>query len=263
MIRVPQSWAGPHRIKTNQHFYVRDGQRKRQLDVPEIRSLFLRSADQARLVRDFRTERLSKIMSGEAPHRLVDGPLLIVHLVPTQSALGLVQVNPVQYTERPLPVLWETAGTARLNIDGALVVKSESIECDGYSQFFRNGFFESTYVLRYKEQGKYALGGREYEQHIVNLLGKFRSELDHLDINSECAVMLSLLRADEVKFSTQSNFVYKPALFDRKTLILPDVIMLEDAMPEQALKPAFDLMWQAAGLTGSKNYVNGEWRGAK
>ena len=49
-------------------------------------------------------------------------------------------------------------------------------------------------------------------------------------------------------------------LFDRKTVVLPDIIAPADVSPENALKPAFDLMWQAAGFVGSQNYNNlGEW----
>ena len=149
VVRVPQSWAGPHRVKTNQHFFVRDGVRKRQLDVPEIRGLFLRSENQAQRVRDCRTERLGKLLTGEAPHRLIDGPLLVVHVIPTQAALGLVQIDPVLYaTERRLPVLGSSAGLSRLNVDGALAVHNPNPQgTQGYSQFFRNGFFESVYVL--------------------------------------------------------------------------------------------------------------------
>lgn len=40
VIRVPQSWAGPHRVRSNQHFFIRENGRKRQLEVPEIRGLF-------------------------------------------------------------------------------------------------------------------------------------------------------------------------------------------------------------------------------
>lgn len=127
VVRIPQSWAGPHRVKTNQHFYIRDGLRKRQLDVPEVRSLFLRTENQVQRVNDFRTERLGKILSEDAPHRLVDGPVLVAHLVPTHAALGLVQVDPVPYTnQRSLPVIGSTGGMARLNLDGALAVRNET-----------------------------------------------------------------------------------------------------------------------------------------
>ena len=60
IVRVPQSWAGPHRVNTNQHFFTRENGRKRQLDVPEIRSLFLRSERQAEQIRNFRSERIGR-----------------------------------------------------------------------------------------------------------------------------------------------------------------------------------------------------------
>lgn len=267
VVRIPQSWAGPHRVKTNQHFFIRDGLRKRQLDVPEIRSLFLRTENQAQRVNDFRTERLGKILSGNAPQRLVDGPVLVAHIVPTQAALGLVQIDPVPYTnQRGLPVIGTSSGIARLNLDGALVVRNETPqgETHGYSQFFRNGFFESTFVLaRPTEEGRVALPSRSYEEYLIALLGNFRGELDRLGINYECAVMLSLLRADEVRLGVRSDWGFDDphqTLFDRKTLVLPDIIARSDVAPEKALKPAFDLMWQAAGFVCSRNYdTAGEW----
>lgn len=267
VVRIPQSWVGPHRVRTNQHFFIRDGLRKRQLDVPELRSLFLRTEGQARRVNDFRTERLGKILSGEAPHRLVDGPVLVAHLVPTQAALGLVQVDPIPYTnQRGLPVIGTTGGRARINLDGALVVRNETVqgEAHGYSQFFRNGFFESTLVLtRRNEEGRAVLPSLLYERQLIELLGTFRGELDRLNINYECAVMLSLLRADEVRLGVRSDWGFDDphqTLFDRKTVVLPDIVAPADVVPEQAMKPAFDLMWQAAGFVGSQNYnATGQW----
>lgn len=267
VVRIPQSWAGPHRVKTNQHFFVRDGLRKRQLDIPEIRSLFLRTENQAQRVNDFRTERLGKILSGNAPPRLVDGPILIAHLVPTQAALGLVQIDPVPYTnQRGLPVIGTTGGMARLNLDGALVVRNETQqgETHGYSQFFRNGFFESALVLsRRAEDGRVVLPSRSYEEHLIALLGNFRGELDRLGINYECAVMLTLHRADEVRLGVRSDWGFDDphqTLFDRNTLVLPDIVARSDVTPEKALKPVFDLMWQAAGFAGSRNFNDaGEW----
>lgn len=39
VVRVPQSWAAPHRVKTNQHVYVREGQqRARQHQVARVQA---------------------------------------------------------------------------------------------------------------------------------------------------------------------------------------------------------------------------------
>lgn len=113
------------------------------------------------------------------------------------------------------------------------------------------------------EDGRVLLASRSYEEHLIALLGNFRGELDRLDINGECAVMLSLLRADEVKLGVQSDWGFDDphqTLFDRKILVLPDIVARSEVSPEKAMKPAFDLMWQAAGFVGSRNYNNvGEW----
>lgn len=271
IIRVPQSWAGPHRSKPSLHFYVRDGLRNRQLDVPEIRGLFLRSENQAQRVRDFRTNRLGKLLTGEGPHRLVDGPLLVAHLVPTQAALGLVQVDPVPYAnERRLPVLGTRGDLARLNVDGALVVRNVNDQglTHGYAQLFRDGFFESVYVLAQGGQSvRVNLPSLKYEEMLISLLRGFRVELKHLGVNTECAVMLSLLQADRVKLGVSDTYAFleeHQTLFDRKVLALPDVLARADDSPEVALKPVFDLMWQSAGFERSQNYdAEGQWAPAQ
>ena len=98
----------------------------------------------------------------------------------------------------------------------------------------------------------------------IALLRNFRAELSYLSVNAECVVMLSLLRADEVQLGVGRgvwDFLDDhQTLFDRKTVAIPDVLARSDISPEQAIKPAFDLMWQAAGFHGSQNYNDaGVW----
>jgi hypothetical protein len=266
VVRVPQSWAGPHRVKTNQHFFLREGLRKRQLDVPEIRGLFLRSENQVKRILDFRTERLGKILSGEAPHRLVNRPVLVVHIVPTQAALGLVQVDPVQYkTQRSIPVVGATVGAARMNVDGALAVRDPGPEgTHGYTQLFRNGFLESVKVLGAGQDGQHALlPSLRYEQELNTFLQAVRVEFVHLGVSTELAVMLSILRANEVQLGVRHDLDFiepHQGFFDRKTLVLPDVLTQGDMPAELAMKPVFDLVWQSAGFRGSRNYnAEGQW----
>lgn len=266
VVRVPQSWTGPHRVRSNQHFFIREGTRKRQLDMPEVRGLFLRSEHQAQKVRDFRTERLGKIMAGEAPHPLEPGPVLVLHLVPTQAALGSIQVNPVAYVrDRTLPAMGTTLPGARLNLDGALGVRNPNAgKTHGYSQFFRNGFFETTKVLTSRlDSGRINLPSVAYEKEIVTLLERYLVELDYIGSGRELTCMLSLTEADTVELGlNQGHWIldYNQSRFDRKTLVLPDVLLPGDVAPAVALRPVFDLVWQAAGMEGSANYnSSGDW----
>lgn len=268
VVRVPQSWAGPHRVTTNQHFYVRENGRKRQLNVPEIRGLFLRSEQQAQRVRDFRTERLGKLLSGESPASLVQGSILVGHFVPTQAALGLVNVDPVPFHvdhNRQLPILGINAFDTRINVDGVLALRNlDARGTHGYSQLFRSGFFETVKVLTPSFGEEPVLAGQVYEDHFIRLLDRLRSEYSQLGVGLEMTCMVSILGARQVQLGVDRaryNLEAHQGRFDRDVIALPDVLLSPDLTATKALRPVFDLVWQAAGIARSPNYDDaGEWR---
>lgn len=270
IIRIPQSWAAPHRVKTNQHIFVREGLRKRPLDVPELRAFFLRTESQAQRVRDFRTDRLAKVLTGDTPTLLKNGPKLVVHAIPTQAALGLVQIDPVPYSRGTsyLPRIAQRSGVAAtLNFDGAYAAMSRSEErTDGYTQLFRQGYFEAVWVLPpYRDLTESFLADVAYEDYINRFLGQVRGELDRHGLRYDMAVFLSLLGADQVVISGPSEYGRggPPMLhrFDRHSLILPEVLIPAEVMPGRGMRPAYDLMCQSAGMERSVNYgPDGEWK---
>lgn len=267
VVRSPQSWVAPHRVKTNQHFFVRENFRKRQLDVPEIKEIFLRSENQIQRLRDFRTDRIGKVISRETPYQLVPGPSMVVHLIPTQAALGLVQIDPLLYLQgRTVPTLGTRISSTRLNFDGALGIRNPTAgRTHGYSQIFRNGYFEAVRVLNSQlPSGRMNLPSSAYEKEIMDLIRLFRKELNHLGIGQELACMFSIVDADLVALGLDTlRFLTldgSQGLFDRKTLLLPDILLSEDDPLEIALRPLFDHVWQSAGLERSYNYdEQGRW----
>lgn len=264
IVRVPQSWAGPHRVKTNQHFYIRSGLRNHQLDVPELRDLFLRSTAMGQRIRDFRTERLGRILSGETPVPLAAGPALVVHVVPTQAALGGVQIDVAQYVTPGtlhVPRLGRMMGySTRINLDGAVLVghQSDRGECPAYTVLFRNGFVEGVCVLnRRPERERAVLPSRMFEDWVITFLSGVRAEMQRQGVTLELSVMLSLLRARDVELGLDHLFPdygSEQGKFDRDVVALPDVLTQGEMPPAQALKPVFDILWQAAGCPGSANY---------
>lgn len=270
VIRIPQSWAGPHRTKTNMHFYVRDGLRNRQLDIPEIRALFLRSESHAQGMRDFRSERLSKVVTGQTPVPLGAGPKLVVHAIPTQAALGQVYIDPVPYAQRrrTLPVIGtQPVGQVGLNLDGAFgAIVSAAERAPGYTQQFRQGFFEGVWELApFGGAPQPVLPGAAYERYLNGFLGQVRGELAAHDVGQELAVFVSLVGADQAVLVGPSDmgtgWGYSTKAFDRKDVLLPDVIADPDTSIGKGMRPAYDLMCQAAGYEGSPHYgEDGEWR---
>jgi len=62
--------------------------------------------------------------------------------------------------------------------------------------------------------------------------------------------------ANEVKLGVRDQWHLEDhqTFFDRKTIVLPDIVARDGLASELALKPLFDLLWQAAGFTSSQNY---------
>ncbi|MFM0169122.1 ATP-binding protein [Paraburkholderia sediminicola] len=266
IIRVPQSWAGPHRVRSNFKFYIREGNRKRDLSVPEICQLVVRTQSQAERVRNFRTERLGKLLAGDGPCELEDGSLWVIHLVPTQAALGDGGFDPLPYLDfaRQIPALGGTATNSRVNLDGALGLRNQNNGVShGYTQLFRNGFVEGVYVIRDNAAGQRVLPGTTYENHAAAFLTRIRDEMRHTGIHPEMVAMMSILNADRVALGFD-RFRYDAdglqGSFDRKNVVLPDVLVPAEQAPHEGLKPMFDLVWQAAGMRGSINFdADGRW----
>lgn len=271
VVRVPQSWAAPHRVKTNQQFYVRDGLRKRSLDVPELRALFVRAEGHAQRIRDFRSDRLAKVLTGDTPTPLKAGPQLVVHAIPTQAALGLVQIDPVPYSRGAsfLPMISQRLDVpATLNFDGAYaVIPTKDKEAAGYTQLFRQGYFEGVWVLSpFGGINEPVLPSTAYEDYVNRFLGRVRGELNRQSIRWDMAVFMSLLGANQVVFYGPSELGFglsRHYRFDRHSLLMPDVLISAEVMPGRGMRPAYDLMCQSAGMEGSANYgPDGEWKAA-
>jgi hypothetical protein len=75
--------------------------------------------------------------------------------------------------------------------------------------------------------------------------------------------MLSVTRANEAQFGVDRfrfDLDESQGRFDRATLLIPDVQIKGELSAETALRPLFDLVWQAAGLARSYNFdEHGNW----
>ncbi len=67
VVRIPKSWNPPHQVTFQKafRFYSRDSNGKYQIDVDELRSIFVLSASAAEAMRLFRIDRIGKVVSGD------------------------------------------------------------------------------------------------------------------------------------------------------------------------------------------------------
>jgi hypothetical protein len=151
-------------------------------------------------------------------------------------------------------------------LDGAYgVLQSREPLTTAYTQLFRQGYFEVVWVLVSRgDTDKPVLPGIAYEQMVIKFLEQVRSELTANGVAIDMAVFLSLLGADEVVFAGPSDLGpggWSPAYFDRRNVLLPDVLIPADVSIGRGMRTAFDLVCQSVGLDGSVNYRDdGEWK---
>lgn len=268
LIRIPQSWVVPHRSKMGNNFFIRDGLKNQPIAVPEIRSLFLNSESRTQKLQNFRTERLSKILVGDTPFKLIDGAVLVVHVVPIQAVLGQIAPDIVQYNglRRGIPIIATSscAATHKINLDGAVGARPlTSGATHGYSLIFRNGLIESTWVQTTNNpKGIPALPGGLFEGYLKNFVEAAMKEVNHWNVSCEVLVMVSLLRANGMRLAYSGTFSGdESGLFDRDVLVFPEFEVLSEAGDYMSqMCPMMDVIWQSAGFEKSPNFnTHGEW----
>lgn len=284
IIRINKSLTSPHMVsyqKTNK-FYSRNSHGKYLLDVGEIRNLFLLSQGAIDRIRSFRLERLGRIIAGETPIPIADGPKMIMHTVPLSISdpSAIFHLEPVT---RKIDLVRRPPShhhmESRLNFDGYLTYCQDPSESAAYryAQLFRNGSIEFVEVSpafndSFKEQWfdtpVKGIASIKFEQDLIDVLRNHMYVLRTLNVNPPFFVMISLLGVKRYRMIVRSGYgKYEAGRdgIDRNDLILPETqIDGTDANPSTLLKSSFDMIWNAAGWPASRNYdSNGVWTGDK
>ena len=252
IIYIPKSFSAPHMItKGAKRFYSRHSTGKYPLDVGEIRLAFVASETLPERIRQFRLERLSKIIADETPDILDKPTRIVFHFVPIDAFS--YPSNSQQIDFRILQKF--SAGSRHYNIDGYLCSNGPF---DGrsseYFQFFRNSIIEwvNCRILGTNEQKE--ISGAGYERSILEKSESIFNTIKDLMIEPPILIMASLLNVKGYKMYTDKYFSFDQPGIDRDIVIIPE-IMIEDLDLEvrAILKPIFDMIWQACGLPGSPN----------
>jgi hypothetical protein len=237
-------WLAPHRVtlENHGHFYGRTSAGHFQMDVPQLRTAFELSGTLTERIRDFRADRLSKIIAGEIPTPLQETMAKIVfHLVPFGAfePSARFDLSSLAHPEKrklitPL-MLGMNEHVAlnhcryRYNFDGLLNCAqwANDLPVVGYLQIFRNGIVEGVDVS------------------ILNM-DRFPRQIPSMPFEQVLCYALSLY------LQTQ-----KALGVDLPIFLLRDRF---DPNPAEVMKPIFDAVWNAAGRNGSMYYdAAGKW----
>lgn len=276
LIRIPKSWNSPHQVifKNADRFYTRASNGKYKLNVDELRAAFLASDTITDRLRKFREDRLSKVISNEAPVLLKKSAKIVLQLIPLSSfepnKIYDISSNKIQPSE--LYPLGGGGWEYKYNLDGILgVAGSRTGDYESYIQLFRNGIIETVnaeILLPY--DGKSFIPNYrvlDYESKIIDALTEYYKVIKLLQIELPIYLYLSMTGVKDY-FLGSSRYQQRygePNKVDREVIALPEIVLENlDASPRKILKPAFDMIWNACGYERSGNYgQDGEWIGPK
>lgn len=267
VMRIPKSWASPHRVIYEGHdkFYSRSSNGKYPLDVDELRSAFIASETLAERIRDFREDRISKILSDEMPVPMIENPKIVLHVIPIASlAIGQrYDIDAVHSSRTRLRPIFCSGSNDRYNLDGILAFAApRESKSHSYVQLYRNGIIEAVEGLLLEPHGDnlYILS-IAYEQELIASLSEYLSVLNSLAVELPILVFLSLLRVRGYIMYVRSFFSVEAHAIDRDNLLLPEVIVESfNVTADTVLKPFFDAIWNACGFSRAMYYnEEGRW----
>lgn len=272
IIRIRKSWISPHMVTSSSKFYTRHSRGRHQLDVSELRTAFILSETTTERIRNFRAERLSNIVAGVMPTRLDEkAPKIVLHIVPfgafdpalrfdVNSLYGQRDLlEPFAWQPRDIPnfLARQAALDNRYNFDGFLISRffTDWNSPAAYTQVFRNGSLEAldTSILA-RSGDRRIIYGAEYERRLLLALKRYLDAQKSLGVEPPLFVMVSLLGING--YTIEHYSPSEPSShIDRADLIVPEIMIDRfDIEIAEAMKPAFDTIWNAAGWRRSMNY---------
>jgi hypothetical protein len=278
VLRIPRSYNQPHRIvrqgSGNHRFWTRSSVGKYEPNVDELRVLFTRAPNLADRIRDFRFDRIAKIVGGDAPVPLMGTRRLIMHVAPLSAFEG-GQSFRLDMNQAPhqlftaFPPIGAQVGDFRINVDGCLVLSNRG--ADGrthraYVQAFHNGIVEavdSTFVMgEGTAQSPYRLTSIRTDSTIVRASHSYLQSLQARDAPAPYLLLVSLMGVRGIPYSFAMDagtlFEDEAGTLDRDqfhfTELVIDDVPLDPYEYAKLLRPLLDQIANAAGRAKTPSF---------
>ena len=265
LIRVPRGWNGPHRVRANAHFFMRNENGKYPMSVTQIRDSFLLSGRIEDQIESLRAERAELIKRNELPVQTPDGaPYLLFHLMPRQSLLDRVDINPTPESVTIAP-LGAQGANYFYSVDGVVFYSGEWTKYapkGACTTVFRNGVVEAVLQLgTYEKHSKTFVQINALERELVQGLPQMVDVVRRAGLPAPFYACLSILNIRGMcgRYAREDNDgLFYP--YRRDDLTLPPLLITGDDKASVALRPLFEMVWNAFGQPGSPNYDReGRW----
>ncbi len=266
VIRIPKSWNPPHQVtfQSDMRFSARGQRGKYLMDVDELRSTLELANTVGEKARNFRLERVAKVLANETPSQGIEGGHVIFHFLPLSAFSGGSSLEFARnhgHYPFEVPPLMPGGFNHRYCFDGYLFTQGYPSQ-NSYRLFFRSGVME--YVDFYPTgQDPYAfrLNSIVVENFVRQCLEHALKTAQTLEIDPPAFVALSLTGMKGWIWSVGDRLVQPPiSRFDRDPLLFSENFLDGlDCNLDEVHKTIVDPVWQATGWEHSMNFQQGKW----
>jgi hypothetical protein len=274
VLRIPQSWARPHQMKSNGIFYARSAVGSYFLDVSELRQAFEMSESLPERINKFIDQQITKISKGVTPIRMVGSapeavPRVIFHLIPISAFLANLRIH-IGLRAAELETLapaysYSLSGISpnyrhRMNLEGWVNFLSDSNKLiEAYTQIHRNGIVEVVIVpdLDSRTNAPPSVDSG-YEVLLALAFPDYLIKLAALGIGAPFVLGLSLVNVRKWYFKARTrNLSEYP--FDQDIVSVPPLTIEEPGFDtDAALLDLFNIVWQSVGHERSPRDAGGK-----
>ena len=267
VFRIPQSWNRPHQLVFNNkyQFYGRSSNGRIQIDVEELRNLFIKSAEVGQRLEMFRASRIAAIASQSTPAGHLEPPFLVWHAVALPDYIDGT-AHPLDQRINHIRELMPFdlhVSSCYYNFEGALN-KSSSDRALGYTQIYRDLKIEMV-------RGDLVSGEYKEKKHLpfVDISARFLKALIvilgfYRKTNAQLPLLLmpSLIGIKDFTLMVPNSFSGRDSLPVQEEVLQLPAIYVEDfeTSPTSLIKSSFDILWQTAGVARCWFYdEDGNW----
>ncbi len=253
VIRIPRSWASPHRISFQEwsRFYSRNSAGKYPLDVEELRAAFVFSDSSSQRIRNFRVERLSRIIANDGPVSVVDGGKLVIHIVPLNTSDPTIQIDLSMLGSDPEVLQSSWGWHRRHNFDGYLIYGNDT-GSSSYLQIFRNGSIEAVdaRITSSSSDGVKLVMANRLGTNLGTRIQKLLMLQKRSEIQPPLLIAVSLLGVlgQFMNFIEWELYREKVHRIDKNDLLIPE-FLVEDFNHDiaESIRQVTYTVWNAAG----------------
>jgi hypothetical protein len=269
IIRVARSWIGPHRVTSNNHFYLRTSSLTVPMDVGDVRTAFSQRETGLERIEAFRRDRLLQLSAGRTPVRLTRGPIAILHMAPLPAFVNrdVIDIATAVACGSHMPVPLEGRGRDALaNLLGICNTPGDGGDgATGYGQLFRSGAYEGTNVAHIVDGTPY-VASIGFANMVVGAVRSYLALQDHYSFAFPTFAMLSFCNAAGLKMTLPTELgsgFYLPQPLVDDIVALPEIV-IDNARVDvpKIVRPLLNFAWNAFGQPQCTMYDGqGVWMG--